>query len=54
VHVEGAAARNAAEELEEFDERFVQEDKNVTQGYLSSQASRYSGKVDCSFSTEGL
>jgi len=52
--LEGNAARNAADELGEFRERFVADDGNVTNDYLTSMGSRYAGNVDCSFSTEGL
>ena len=52
--LEGNAARNAADELGTFDERFVAEDGNVTNDYLASMGSRYGGNVECSFSTEGL
>lgn len=52
--LEGAAARNAADELDTFHDDYVSGNDNVTAEYLSTQASRYSGKVECSFSTEGL
>lgn len=52
--LEGNAARNAADELSEFRERFIAGGENVTNGYLTSMGSRYGGNVDCSFSTEGL
>lgn len=52
--LEGNAARNAADELATFNERFVAGDGNVTNDYMTSMASRYGGNVDCSFTTEGL
>lgn len=47
--LEGAAARNAAEEFAAFHQQFVTESRDPTSGYLKSLGIEYGGKVDCSF-----
>lgn len=47
--LEDGAARNAAAEIEQFDETFVSEDRDVTRSYLLSLGTEYAGNVDCSF-----
>lgn len=46
---EGAAARNAADELQSFIDNYVEPDKDVSEGLVSRITTEYGGKIDCSF-----
>lgn len=51
--LDDAAARNAPDELETFIEEFVDEDQDVSTGFLARLDRQYRGLVDCSFLDDG-
>lgn len=50
--LEGAAARNAADELETFVDTYAEDDQDVDAGYLARLDRQYRDLVDCSFPLE--
>lgn len=47
--LEGAAARNAADELESFVENYVEPDRDVDRRLFSEIAAEYGGSIGCTF-----
>lgn len=47
--LEGAAARNADDELDRFVTEFAEPDKDTTARYKSELVTEYAGKISCSF-----